>query len=125
VKYFEPFGSANHERNFPGTKEFFQNLDSGGECGVPAQTIYNMPTKNKDKYWCVFHKDQWLCFTLSLFDFSMNTRSTICLTFFVLVAVLMLVLLVWSGMGRNGGCSISVLLTQKWTGGKALSNVNF
>ncbi len=113
MKYFEPFGSGNHERDFLGTGSFFQNLDSGGECGVPAQTIYNMPTKNKAKYLCVFHKDQWLCFTLSLFDFSMSTWSTICLTFFVLVAVLMLV---WSGMGRNGGCSISVLLTQKWTG---------
>jgi hypothetical protein len=122
VKYFEPFGSGNLEQDFLGTGSFFQNLDSGGECGVPAQTIYNMPTKNKAKYWCVFHKDQWLCFTLSLFDFSMNTQSTICLTFFVLVAVL---LLVWSGMGWNGGCSISVLLTQKWTGGKALSNVSF
>jgi hypothetical protein len=122
VKYFEPFGSGNQEQDFLGTGSFFQNLDSGGECGVPAQTIYNMPTKNKAKYWCVFYKDQWLCFTLSLFDFSMNTQSTICLTFFVLVAVL---LLVWSGMGWNGGCSISVLLTQKWTGGKALSNVSF
>lgn len=43
--------SGNHERDWPGSGSFFQNLDSGGECGVTAQTYFNMPLKNKDNYW--------------------------------------------------------------------------
>ncbi|XP_024356761.1 nucleotide pyrophosphatase/phosphodiesterase isoform X2 [Physcomitrium patens] len=44
-------GSGNHERDWPGSGSFFQNLDSGGECGVPAETYFHMPTRNKDKFW--------------------------------------------------------------------------
>ena len=29
--------SGNHERDWPGTGSFYQNMDSGGECGVLAE----------------------------------------------------------------------------------------
>lgn len=45
--------SGNHERDWPGTSSFYQNKDSGGECGGPTETTYYMPTKNKDKFWYV------------------------------------------------------------------------
>lgn len=44
-------GSGNHERDWPGTSSFYQNLDSGGEYGVPAQTMFYVPTQNRDKFW--------------------------------------------------------------------------
>lgn len=45
--------SGNHERDYPGSGSFFQNMDSGGECGVPTQIMYHMPTRNKAKSWYV------------------------------------------------------------------------
>lgn len=43
--------SGNHERDWPGSGSFYQNTDSGGECGVVAQTMYYMPAKNRAKFW--------------------------------------------------------------------------
>eukprot|EP00250_Pteridium_aquilinum_P014553 c22059_g1_i1 orf=201-2117(-) len=43
--------SGNHERDWPGTGSFYRNTDSGGECGVLAQTMFNMPLKNREKFW--------------------------------------------------------------------------
>ncbi|KAH7296470.1 hypothetical protein KP509_26G024200 [Ceratopteris richardii] len=43
--------SGNHERDWPGTGSFYLNKDSGGECGVPAQTMFNMPLKNRENFW--------------------------------------------------------------------------
>ncbi|KAJ7299515.1 hypothetical protein O6H91_Y217500 [Diphasiastrum complanatum] len=43
--------SGNHERDWPTTDSFYKNTDSGGECGVLAETMFNMPTKNKAKFW--------------------------------------------------------------------------
>jgi hypothetical protein len=48
--------SGNHERDYPGSGSFFQNKDSGGECGVPSQTIFHMPTRNKAKSWYLILK---------------------------------------------------------------------
>jgi len=44
-------GSGNHERDWPGTGSFYGNLDSGGECGVPAQTMFYTPAENRAKFW--------------------------------------------------------------------------
>jgi len=44
-------GSGNHERDWPGTGSFYGNLDSGGECGVPAQTVFYTPAENRAKFW--------------------------------------------------------------------------
>ncbi|KAH0854065.1 hypothetical protein HID58_092629 [Brassica napus] len=30
---------------------FYQGLDSGGECGVPAETIFYVPAQNRAKFW--------------------------------------------------------------------------
>ena len=45
------FCSGNHERDWPGTGSFYGNLDSGGECGVPAQTVFYTPAENRAKFW--------------------------------------------------------------------------
>ncbi|CAM0949415.1 unnamed protein product [Alopecurus aequalis] len=63
-------GSGNHERDWPGTGSFYGNLDSGGECGVPAQTVFYTPAENRAKFWyatdygmfrfCIAHtKEDW------------------------------------------------------------------
>lgn len=43
--------SGNHERDWPGTNSFYKNMDSGGECGVLAETMFYVPTQNRDKFW--------------------------------------------------------------------------
>ncbi|RZC66164.1 hypothetical protein C5167_009852 [Papaver somniferum] len=43
--------SGNHERDWPGTGSFYGTKDSGGECGVPAETMYYVPAENRAKYW--------------------------------------------------------------------------
>nr|QCQ29189.1 purple acid phosphatase [Camellia fraterna] len=43
--------SGNHERDWPGTGSFYRNMDSGGECGVLAETMFYVPTENKAKFW--------------------------------------------------------------------------
>ncbi|KAJ6312225.1 hypothetical protein OIU77_013879 [Salix suchowensis] len=43
--------SGNHERDWPGTGSFYGNMDSGGECGVLAQTMFYTPTENREKFW--------------------------------------------------------------------------
>ncbi|KAK6921908.1 Iron/zinc purple acid phosphatase-like C-terminal domain [Dillenia turbinata] len=58
--------SGNHERDWPGTGSFYGNLDSGGECGVPAQTIFYTPAENRAKYksdygmfrFCIAHTEE-------------------------------------------------------------------
>ncbi|KAA3488052.1 putative inactive purple acid phosphatase 1 [Gossypium australe] len=42
--------SGNHERDWPGSGSFFGNKDSGGECGVLAETMFYVPTENRAKY---------------------------------------------------------------------------
>ena len=43
--------SGNHERDWPDTGSFFTPLDSGGECGVVAETMYYVPADNRAKFW--------------------------------------------------------------------------
>ncbi|CAL5017971.1 unnamed protein product [Urochloa decumbens] len=43
--------SGNHERDWPNTGSFFNGTDSGGECGVLAETMYYTPTENRANYW--------------------------------------------------------------------------
>ncbi|KAI4386410.1 hypothetical protein MLD38_004342 [Melastoma candidum] len=43
--------SGNHERDWPGTGSFYGNTDSGGECGVMAETMFYVPAVNRAKFW--------------------------------------------------------------------------
>jgi len=43
--------SGNHERDWPGSGSFYGTLDSGGECGVLAQTMFYVPAENREKFW--------------------------------------------------------------------------
>ncbi|XP_021759420.1 nucleotide pyrophosphatase/phosphodiesterase-like [Chenopodium quinoa] len=43
--------SGNHERDSPDSGSFYANDDSGGECGVPAETTFYVPAKNRAKFW--------------------------------------------------------------------------
>ncbi|KAF8399597.1 hypothetical protein HHK36_015466 [Tetracentron sinense] len=43
--------SGNHERDWPGTGSFYGNIDSGGECGVLAETMFYVPAENRAKFW--------------------------------------------------------------------------
>ncbi|CAO2202670.1 unnamed protein product [Urochloa humidicola] len=43
--------SGNHERDWPNTGGFFDVKDSGGECGVPAETYYYYPAENRANFW--------------------------------------------------------------------------
>ncbi|KAM7254214.1 hypothetical protein ACFE04_031896 [Oxalis oulophora] len=43
--------SGNHERDWPNSGSFYDTTDSGGECGVPAETMYYVPAENRAKYW--------------------------------------------------------------------------
>ncbi|KAL5053764.1 hypothetical protein RYX36_034446 [Vicia faba] len=49
--YISQWDHGNHERDWPNTGSFFNTLDSGGECGVPAETMYYYPAENKAKFW--------------------------------------------------------------------------
>ncbi|KAK4775589.1 hypothetical protein SAY87_023550 [Trapa incisa] len=44
-------GSGNHERDWPDSGSFYENMDSGGECGVIAETMFYVPAENRAKYW--------------------------------------------------------------------------
>ncbi|EOA14530.1 hypothetical protein CARUB_v10027762mg [Capsella rubella] len=43
--------SGNHERDWPDSGSFYSGKDSGGECGVPAETMFDFPAENKAKFW--------------------------------------------------------------------------
>ncbi|XP_078436270.1 putative inactive purple acid phosphatase 1 [Wolffia australiana] len=45
--------SGNHERDWPGSGSFYATTDSGGECGVLAQTMFYVPADNRAKPWYV------------------------------------------------------------------------
>ncbi|PHU30339.1 hypothetical protein BC332_02432 [Capsicum chinense] len=49
VSYMTAIG--NHERDYIGTGSVYVTPDSGGECGVPYETYFQMPTPAKDKPW--------------------------------------------------------------------------
>ncbi|KAM7274930.1 hypothetical protein ACFE04_016796 [Oxalis oulophora] len=43
--------SGNHERDWPDSGSFYHGTDSGGECGVPAETMFYVPADNRAKFW--------------------------------------------------------------------------
>ncbi|GMY15110.1 probable inactive purple acid phosphatase 27 isoform X1 [Fagus crenata] len=43
--------SGNHERDWPNSGSFYENTDSGGECGVVAETMFYVPAENRAKFW--------------------------------------------------------------------------
>ncbi|PIA51145.1 hypothetical protein AQUCO_01100172v1 [Aquilegia coerulea] len=43
--------SGNHERDWPGSGSFYDGMDSGGECGVVAETMFYVPAENRAKFW--------------------------------------------------------------------------
>nr|GMD08058.1 probable inactive purple acid phosphatase 27 [Ipomoea batatas]GME20455.1 probable inactive purple acid phosphatase 27 [Ipomoea batatas] len=43
--------SGNHERTFTNSGSIYDGQDSGGECGVPAETTYYVPAENIAKFW--------------------------------------------------------------------------
>ncbi|KAJ4711571.1 Purple acid phosphatase [Melia azedarach] len=49
VSYMTAIG--NHERDYAGSGSVYNTPDSGGECGVPYETYFPMPTQSKDKPW--------------------------------------------------------------------------
>ncbi|KAL8143944.1 hypothetical protein V2J09_016976 [Rumex salicifolius] len=42
--------SGNHERDWPNSGSFYDKTDSGGECGVLAETMFYTPAENRAKY---------------------------------------------------------------------------
>ncbi|GAB4854325.1 hypothetical protein Ancab_022912 [Ancistrocladus abbreviatus] len=44
-------GIGNHERDYPTSGSMYITPDSGGECGVPYETYFPLPTSAKDKPW--------------------------------------------------------------------------
>ncbi|XP_030477292.2 probable inactive purple acid phosphatase 27 [Syzygium oleosum] len=44
-------GSGNHERDWPDSGSFYDTTDSGGECGVLAETMFYVPAENRAKFW--------------------------------------------------------------------------
>ena len=51
-KFFSwSFCSGNHERDWPDSGSFYAGIDSGGECGVIAETLYYVPAENRAKFW--------------------------------------------------------------------------
>ncbi|KAL8055790.1 hypothetical protein ABFX02_04G078800 [Erythranthe guttata] len=49
VSYMTAIG--NHERDYVNSGSIYSTPDSGGECGVPYETYFPMPTQAKDKPW--------------------------------------------------------------------------
>lgn len=43
--------SGNHERDWPNSGSFYDVTDSGGECGVLAETMFYVPAENRAKFW--------------------------------------------------------------------------
>lgn len=59
--------SGNHERDWPGSGSFYENKDSGGECGVLAETMFYVPAENRAKFWYIIRK---VAFTTPYFRIS-------------------------------------------------------
>ncbi|KAL9667046.1 hypothetical protein QQ045_001391 [Rhodiola kirilowii] len=43
--------SGNHERDWPDSGSFYNTIDSGGECGVLAETMFYVPAENRANFW--------------------------------------------------------------------------
>lgn len=66
---------GNHERDYPNSGSTFSGGDSGGECGVPTQARFRMPTLSgrQDNGWYSFDMVR-RNLSLSLFFLSMYTN---------------------------------------------------
>lgn len=51
LKLLDARFSGNHERDRANSGSFYAGKDSGGECGVPAETMFYVPAENRAKYW--------------------------------------------------------------------------
>lgn len=51
VTFFSKYRSGNHERDWPDSGSFYETEDSGGECGVVAQTMFYVPSPKRTKLW--------------------------------------------------------------------------
>lgn len=74
--------SGNHERDWPGTGSFYGNRDSGGECGVLAETMFYVPAENRAKFWyanIVMTDNNQLDIVCSYTWSDMHTKRHICL----------------------------------------------
>ncbi|ERN05081.1 probable inactive purple acid phosphatase 27 isoform X1 [Amborella trichopoda] len=49
VSYMTAIG--NHERDYVDSGSVYETPDSGGECGIPYETYFPMPSSSKDKPW--------------------------------------------------------------------------
>ncbi|KAG6551525.1 hypothetical protein Mapa_006948 [Marchantia paleacea] len=63
---------GNHERDWPNSGSFYKAIDSGGECGVPTSTTFNMPAVNTDKFW---YKADWGMFRFCVANSEMDWRQ--------------------------------------------------
>jgi len=52
IPYMTSIG--NHERDYPDSGSHYDGTDSGGECGVPYESLLSMPAAGKDKPWYSF-----------------------------------------------------------------------
>lgn len=50
-EFYFVWNSGNHERDWHGTGSFYDTDDSGGECGVLAETMFFVPAENRAKFW--------------------------------------------------------------------------
>ncbi|KAJ9568265.1 hypothetical protein OSB04_004231 [Centaurea solstitialis] len=64
--------SGNNERDFPNSGSFYLTPDSGGECGVPAQTMFYVPSKNRAKFW---YKTDYGMFRFCIADSEQDWRE--------------------------------------------------
>ncbi|RDX87705.1 putative inactive purple acid phosphatase 27, partial [Mucuna pruriens] len=51
IWFTHSYCSGNHERDWPNNGPSYDTPDSGGECGVPPETMYYFPAENKAKFW--------------------------------------------------------------------------
>ncbi|KAK7258190.1 hypothetical protein RIF29_32705 [Crotalaria pallida] len=67
---------GNHERDYIGSGSEYVTPDSGGECGVPYETYFPMPTAAKDKPWYSIEQAS-IHFTIisTEHDFSQNSEQ--------------------------------------------------
>ncbi|CAM6117218.1 unnamed protein product [Calypogeia fissa] len=64
--------SGNHERDWPSSGSYYTTSDSGGECGVPSQSLFNMPAKNRANYW---YSTDWGMFHFCIANSEMDWRE--------------------------------------------------
>ncbi|XP_055822635.1 nucleotide pyrophosphatase/phosphodiesterase-like [Solanum dulcamara] len=64
--------SGNHERTWENSGSIYNGLESGGECGVPAETLYYVPAENRAKFW---YADDYGTFHFCIIDTEHDWRE--------------------------------------------------